>query len=797
MQDHTEAIQQLLRRLELLSKKQQQFSQEINDLRFQIGALKAAQQMETLKDEQEKIEKPQPVITSEATFVTPKKEIQETVSDLKETTKTTTSTFISEAKKAVASTDEKSNLEKFIGENLLNKIGIIITIIGVAIGVKYSIEHELITPTTRIILGYLSGIGLLGFGIKLKEKYENYSAVLVSGSIAILYFITYAAFSFYGLIPQLLAFILMVIFTVFGVYAAIKYNRQVIAHIGLVGAYAVPFLVSTNSGNVLVLFTYMTIINIGILTISFKKYWKPLVGSSFGITWFIYLTWYVSDYITNQHFGIAFTFLLVFFAIFYTVILVYKLIKKEVYTGIDIVLLLFNTSLTYGIGYFLLDGHSVGEKFLGLFTVFNAFIHLVVSYVLYTRKDSDKNLLYLVFGLVITFITLAVPVQLDGNWVTILWVLEALALFWIGRTKSIKTYEKLSYPVMLLAFLSLIHDWNELYLSSYNYYSEIRILPIINMNFLGSFLFMAAFGYITYLFYKKEYISPLKLSKTVSQFLSIAIPGILLLSIYYSFRVEISNYWNQLHIDSGSRIGSDAYDGIKNLNYNLIEFKRIWIINYTLFFFTVLSFINIKKIRNTVLAYVNLGFNVFAIFVFLIQGLFVLSELRDAYIQQTIDTSMYAIVIRYISYVFVALLLMITSIYIRQEFIKRNLKVIFYGIVHITILCILSSELIHWLDMASNAESDKLGLSILWGIYALFVIVLGIWKRNKYLRIGAMALFGITLVKLFFYDIAHLTTIAKTIVFVSLGVLLLIISFLYNKYKNKIFEEDVNEEKIV
>jgi uncharacterized membrane protein len=65
----------------------------------------------------------------------------------------------------------------------------------------------------------------------------------------------------------------------------------------------------------------------------------------------------------------------------------------------------------------------------------------------------------------------------------------------------------------------------------------------------------------------------------------------------------------------------------------------------------------------------------------------------------------------------------------------------------------------------------------------LILIGLGIWKKKKYLRIGAIALFGITLYKLFFYDISDLDTIAKTIVFVSLGALLLIISFLYNKYK--------------
>ncbi|HLM60834.1 MAG TPA: DUF2339 domain-containing protein [Pyrinomonadaceae bacterium] len=80
-------------------------------------------------------------------------------------------------------------------------------------------------------------------------------------------------------------------------------------------------------------------------------------------------------------------------------------------------------------------------------------------------------------------------------------------------------------------------------------------------------------------------------------------------------------------------------------------------------------------------------------------------------------------------------------------------------------------------------------LSILWGSYTLFLIIIGIVKRKKHLRIGAIVLFALTLLKLFFYDIAELDTISKTVVFVSLGVLLLTISFLYNKYKDFIFEE--------
>tara|TARA_B110000261_G_C13004227_1_gene325491 strand:- start:593 stop:949 length:357 start_codon:yes stop_codon:yes gene_type:complete len=110
-------------------------------------------------------------------------------------------------------------------------------------------------------------------------------------------------------------------------------------------------------------------------------------------------------------------------------------------------------------------------------------------------------------------------------------------------------------------------------------------------------------------------------------------------------------------------------------------------------------------------------------------------------------------------------------------------------LLHTTVLWIASSELINIMDLAESSQSYKLGLSILWGAYSLFLIAIGIWKHKKYLRIWAISVFVVTLVKLFFYDISHLDTISKTIVFVSLGVLLLITSFLYNKYKHIISNE--------
>jgi uncharacterized membrane protein len=111
----------------------------------------------------------------------------------------------------------------------------------------------------------------------------------------------------------------------------------------------------------------------------------------------------------------------------------------------------------------------------------------------------------------------------------------------------------------------------------------------------------------------------------------------------------------------------------------------------------------------------------------------------------------------------------------------------FEGVLFSLIFIAASCELVNLMAQFGIADGTKLGLSILWGAYALFLIVLGIAKQKKHLRIAAFALLGVTLLKLFFYDIADLDTIPKTILFVTLGITLLLISFLYNKYKNAIF----------
>ena len=687
---------------------------------------------------------------------------------------------------------QPSDLEKIIGESWINKIGILIVIIGVAIGAKYSIENELISPLTRIILGYLVGIGLLGFGIKLKPKFEGYSAVLVSGSISIFYFITYFAYSFYNLIPQVLAFVMMLIFTVFTVFAAIKYNRVVIAHIGLIGAYAVPFLLSSGSGRVDILFSYMLIINLGILFISIKRDWKTLHYSAFFFTWLIYGSWFAdkSFYSSLQGYeALGIGFATAFFLIFYGVSLFNNIISKEKLDKINIILILLNSFIYFGFGYGIFNSNTKLDTYLGLFTLFNAVIHFVVLFFIKSKKLADSTLFYSTLGMAFTFITIAIPIQLDGSWVTLLWIAQGTILFWIGKTKNIPIYEKISLPILGLSFFSLLEDWR-----FYHYVNNLDVHAFWNINFLTGILAILGYGFVVYLSRKHAETEENQKFSPFNAIKSFYLPALLILTAYLTFRNEIAyyfNYWLENSSLKGKEISE--IDDYSLYNYDINVFKNIYLIAYSLVFFGGLALLNFHKFKNKVLGISAIVIGLLTLLSAQTFGLEELGELRYAYINggsnEYFDVNFNYILVRYLLWGSVAFALW--AIFKNTKSIIENTKfhIFLEMVIHISILNFLSNELVTWMDIAGYQDIFKLGLSILWSVYSLLLVSLGIYKKKKYLRISALVLFGVTLAKLFLYDISNLSTISKTVVLIVLGLLLLIISFLYNKFKDKISDE--------
>ncbi len=904
MSDNEDKITQLEMRVDLLVRTQVDFQQEITSIRREISRLRGASRREgdTLASavrNDAHAEKPADAVPVPEPVPSPRERVE---TDDRGTMHSPAPTFgysyaaageseksAFESRVADYTANARADLEKFIGENLISKIGIIILIIGVGIGVKYSIDNELISPLARIIVGYGFGFGLVGLAIKLKRKYHNFSAALISGGMAIMYFVTYFAFSLYELIPQSSAFALMGMFTVFTVAAAVFYSRQVIAHIGLVGAYAVPFLLSSDSGNYLMLFSYMAVVNSGILAIALKKQWTPVFYTASAFTWLIFFGWFISRY-SGEHLYLALTFVgiftaiffatklvhasmndstddedlagvvgtalifygfayaignnvtaplhdpwvffaflaifsavflavsvgwfgrvivyvvfvatwftygvwfsrfydeagnlpaalvfaIVFFVMFYGFALADRLIYKRSSAIENAGIILTSSFLFYGFGYLLVDGQTALQNYLGLFTAAHAGLHLIIAGAVSRVRRDAIDVVQVLTILILTFASIAVPVQFDGNFVTMIWAAEAVFLFWMGRRNAIPIFEHYSLPMMVLAVASLTVDWSEtaarLSPQSFN-------MPLANGDLIGALVVAAAFVGI----YKLGQVyAGSALPADVAHWLGVAAAGIAVAIVYNAFRIEIFNYF---YMRGLSADGSSAYA----LHGDLAGLNFIWQLVYTMGFLGVIAGVNLVRVRSRLLAAVNVLLASVPLLIYSTAGMLALFFLRDTYL--IAGGSYMNIGVRYVLYAAAGVLLFAIHRYrlsdllpdsVSQGVKDRTFEGVLVSVVFITASC----ELLHLMVQFDIPDGGKLGLSILWGVYALGLIAIGIAQSKKHLRIAAIILLAVTLVKLFFYDAADLDTIPKTILFVTLGITLLITSFLYNKYKEIIF----------
>jgi uncharacterized membrane protein len=91
-------------------------------------------------------------------------------------------------------------------------------------------------------------------------------------------------------------------------------------------------------------------------------------------------------------------------------------------------------------------------------------------------------------------------------------------------------------------------------------------------------------------------------------------------------------------------------------------------------------------------------------------------------------------------------------------------------------------------------QNHKIGYPILWGISSFLLIAIGLSKKLKMLRIISLVLLAGTLLKLFLMDLKGISEGGKIAAFISLGVLLLVVSFMYQRLKSLLLDDNQQKE---
>jgi uncharacterized membrane protein len=592
-----------------------------------------------------------------------------------------------------------------------------------------------------------------------------------------MYFITYVAHSFYHLFAQPVAFGLMLATTVFVVSMSIWYKRKIIALLGQVGAYAIPFLLSTGNENLPLLYGYLSIINIGLLLLSFKRDWKLIYQVAFGISWFIFIVSFLNAKDLAAGFSSNIIFLIVNFIIFYTAFLVNKIIKKELYNLAEIGILLSNAVVFFLLGYYLFNKTFDNDQHLTLFALANALVHLIIGERIKWLKLADETVTLFIIGLGLAFFTVSIPIHYKGNTITVLWATEAFFLFYTGYKKKREAYLILSIALLLLTLGSLFIDWKQDYATEASI--SIATNPFFNSNFLSSLFVCFCIGVISRLsinYFKGE-------QGIVKSVLTVAVPLSFILLTYLGIVQEIDLAWTVYRINHASEA--------------LNSFTLLSLQGFSLGYLSLWLWLNWQYFKEKHLATILVIVGVYALFIALIGGLTEIGILRDLYIQQKNGNALSMLGIRYGYLLLIAVLVLGIISNLKRFLPSPNITKLIALIFNATLLVLLCNEFIHWKDIGGFANEYKLGLSIIFAVYALAMIITGISKKLKHIRMGGIILFGITLCKVLFYDLSALSTISKTIVLIVLGIIMLIASFLYNKFKDSIFgnEPETNLEK--
>lgn len=322
------------------------------------------------------------------------------------------------------------NLEALIGGKWLNRVGVVLVIFGVAFFLKYAFDNRWIGETGRIIIGLMAGLIFLGLGEWYQRKdYRYFSQGLTGGGIGILYLSIYAAFGFYQLIPQGAAFVFMILVTAASVTLAVWYGAISIAALATLGGFLTPFLLSTGVDNQVTLFTYIFFLNAGILSVAYFKNWPVLNYQSFILTVITFAVW-AGTYYKPEKLWPTFLFLTLFFAVFAVLAILYNIVNRRIASPPELILAFLNAGIYFGASYFLLEKKY--DDYLGLFSLAMGGAYVAFAYLTNLRHRDDRFLVWIFLGLAATFVTLAVPIQLKQNWITVGWAVEGAILAYIG-----------------------------------------------------------------------------------------------------------------------------------------------------------------------------------------------------------------------------------------------------------------------------------------------------------------------------------------------------------------------------
>ena len=630
------------------------------------------------------------------------------------------------------------NWEWLVGGNWLARIGVVALIFGVAFFISLAIDRGWLGEVERVALGLVGGLALLGAGEYWRRRYAVWAQTVTGGGLAILYLSVYGAFALYALISPMTAFGAFSLITLAGAILSLRHESAAVAVFSIIGGFATPLLLQERLPDQRLLLAYVLVLDVGVLALAGFRNWRWLTLLALVGSLFLFGFWQQE---LEPSTGLAQIGITAIFLIFAGATVAFHVVRKQASGSIDLALITLNAAAFYGISYFLIyDEH---RPWMGGFTASLAAFYALLAAGCRMRGEAQLNLTLFSAGLAVLFTVLAVPVQLGGPWISIAWGIEGLVLIWLSFPLRMRELRWAGYAMFAVSAVWLLAVDTPGALAD-------DFTPFLNeytLSYAAAIVLPALAGWLLHL--RRE---------ALESWERFAIPALALRSAAFAavpVPVQLDGAWVTVAwaAESLAFLALSRRLGMAEMRwfaYGLLAAMLVRLFGLDTFD------VDLETFRPVL----NWRFLAFASAIAALYAAAVLELRRVVAENSTTETTERAVSLP-------ALL----------------------ALANLATLWLLSAEIIASADSAlfnlpANVSENVtgLGLSLLWGVYAAALVVLGVTRRWRWVRLAGLALLAVPVVKLFAFDSRLLEQEYRVIAFLALGLILVAGGLLYQRY---------------
>jgi uncharacterized membrane protein len=638
-------------------------------------------------------------------------------------------------------------LEGALGGTWLSRIGALAVTVGIGFFLKYAFDNGWIQPAGRIALGVAAGMALLLAGERLQRAaYRVPAQALVASGVAALYLSIYAAYAFYQLIAQPVAFGFMVLVTATALALAIHHDARAIAVLANLGGFLTPVLLSTNRDAAVALFTYLAVLDAGMVASAYWRRWPELHVLSFTFTQLLYLAWFQRWYVGSPPpRAVALIGAGAFFLLF-SLVAVIEAASRQRPTAQRLLQSAGVIALAAPAAYFVAARGVMWPEhasWLALLCLVLAAYYVGLARATLGAPGIGPLLLVVHGAIALGFLTLAFPIQFAEHGTTIAWSVEGAALLWGGlrlRSGPLRIGGLIVLALGTARWLMIVADQP----------AHRGTFVVDDPALISTLVYVVATAIAARLYRTEGYVRP-----TLAA-VSAAAAGLFLAT--------------ELH----------RHPALMSSAMRSVTTTLVWLAVAALLLSLVRSdgTATLVVVSGVMLAMVGLK-----------------AALIDTAVWQSLTPAPPALLnARFGSGLLVAAA---AALYARlaptpavRAATQTQLRAGAVAFAALFLLWHLSAEVVlaplTGVAPGEMTMARHMALSILWTLYAFVAIGIGIQRRLAAVRFGAMALFGIVVIKVFLVDLARLDAGYRILSFLVLGAMLIVASFMYTRFRERL-----------